>query len=59
MMTVSVSRWLTTRLQPSLRLFAALAVVGIVLGTATLTATPANAAFPSFGFQGDNQGSGS
>jgi hypothetical protein len=53
-MTVSVSRWLSVT-----RLIAALTVFGIVLGTATLVTTAANAAFPSFGFQGDNQGAGS
>jgi hypothetical protein len=41
------------------KLFAALTVLGIVFGTATLATTPANAAFPSFGYQGDNQGAGS
>jgi len=39
--------------------FAALTILGIVLGTATLAITPANAAFTSFGYQGDNQGAGS
>jgi len=41
------------------KLFAALTVLGIVLGTATLATTPANAAILSFGYQGDNQGAGS
>ena len=47
------------RLRIMKKLFAALTVLGIVLGTATLATTPANAAFPSFGYQGDNQGAGS
>ena len=49
-MTASVSRWL--------KAFAALIVLGVVLGTATI-AIPANAAYTSFGYQGDNQGNGS
>ena len=54
-MTVSVSRWLCVT-----RLLTAFTVSGIVLGTAILATTPANAAFPSFlGYQGDNQGAGS
>ena len=40
------------------KIFAALAVLGIVLGTATLI-TPANAAYYSSWTQGNNQGSGS
>ena len=40
------------------KIFAALAVLGLVLGTATVI-TPAHAAYYSFGHQGDNQGSGS
>ena len=40
------------------KMFAALAVLGIVLGTATLI-TPANAAYYSFENQGGNQGNGS
>jgi hypothetical protein len=47
------------RLRIMKKLFAALTVPGIVLGTATLATTPANAAFPRFGYQGDNQGAGS
>ena len=44
------------RLRIMKKLFAALTVLGIVLGTATLATTPANAAFPRCGYQGDNQG---
>ena len=40
------------------KIFAALAILGIVLGTATLI-TPANAAYYSSWTQGNNQGSGS
>ena len=40
------------------KLFAALAVLGIVLGTTTLI-MPAHAAYPSFGNQGNNEGNGS
>jgi hypothetical protein len=47
------------RLRIMKKLFAALTVLGIVLGTATLATTPANAAILSFGYQGDNQGAGS
>jgi hypothetical protein len=39
------------------RIFAALAVLSIVLGTATLI-TPAYAAYHTFGIQGSNQGNG-
>jgi hypothetical protein len=60
-MTVSASRWLGgARSRPSIRkLCTALAILGIVLGTATLATTSANAAFMSFGYQGENQGAGS
>jgi len=47
------------RLRIMKKLFAALTVLGIVLGTAILATTPANAAILSFGYQGDNQGAGS
>jgi hypothetical protein len=40
------------------KIFAALAVLGIVLGAATLI-TPAQTAYYSFGNQGGNQGNGS
>ena len=40
------------------KIFAALAVLGIVLGTATLI-TPAYAAYYSFEIQGNNQGNDS
>ena len=47
------------RLRIMKKLFAALTVLGIVLGTAILATTPANAAILSFGYQSDNQGAGS